>query len=189
MEVAQYSLLSLSGAEGPSPAPDRHFRSLSGAEGPSPASDRHFRSLSEVEGPGAAVESGHRRNSVRFAHYGPSQRHHRLRFVQTCCRRAPPPAPVRGWTGPPVSGSPPTSLSSRFFFLSSGPYSCHPERQRRIFCLPAGPSLHVLSRSLYPKHYMKMRRLQLKLLEPQRKKQWYFIWCYLMENKQMLLIK
>ena len=98
-------------------APDRHSWSLSGAEGP-------------VE---AVEESGHRRNSVRYAHSGPSQRQHRLRYAQTCCRRAPPPAPVRGWTGPPVAGS---STSS----LSSGPYSCHPERlpchperQRRIY--------------------------------------------------------
>ena len=86
------------------PAPERPFRSLSGAEGPQ----------------GAVEESGHRRNSVRFAHSGPSQRQHRPRFAQTCCRRAPPPAPVRGWTGPSVAGSSPPSLSSR-------PSLCHPE--------------------------------------------------------------
>ena len=104
---------SLSVVEGPSPAPERPFRPLSGAEGPAQAPDCHSWSLSGAEGPvEAAEESSHRRNSVRFAHSGPSQRQHRPRYAQTCCRRAPPPAPVRGWTGPPVAGSSPSSLSS-----------------------------------------------------------------------------
>ena len=42
-----------------------------------------------------------RRNFARFARSGPSQRLLRHCCAITCIRRAPSPAPVRGWTGPP----------------------------------------------------------------------------------------
>ena len=50
-----------------------------------------------------AASSG--RDSVRYAHSGPSQRLRRPRFTGTCIRRAPPPARVRGWTRPPAAAS------------------------------------------------------------------------------------
>ena len=50
-----------------------------------------------------AASSG--RDSVRYAHSGPSQRLRRPRCAGTCIRRAPPPARVRGWTRPPAAAS------------------------------------------------------------------------------------
>ena len=37
-------------------------------------------------------------DSAHFVRSGPSHRHLRHRFAITCCRRAPPPSRVRGWT-------------------------------------------------------------------------------------------
>ena len=54
----------------------------------------------------AGREARHLRDSVRCAHSGPSHRHLRHRCAITCCRRAPPPARVRGWTRPPAPGLP-----------------------------------------------------------------------------------
>ena len=39
-------------------------------------------------------------DSAHFVRSGPSHRHLRHRFATTCCRRAPPPSRVRGWTRP-----------------------------------------------------------------------------------------
>ncbi len=118
------------------PVPERYFPGPLSVIPPAPERSRRAgRSIPPVpeRSRRAAVESGHRRNSVRFALSGPSQRQHRPRFAQTCCRRAPPPAPVRGWTGPPVAGSSPSSLSSRPSLCHPERPSCHPEPQRRIY--------------------------------------------------------
>ena len=56
----------------------------------------------------AAEQPSEELHSAAFGvlHSGPSHRHLRHRYAITCCRRAPPPTRVRGWTRPPEAVPP-----------------------------------------------------------------------------------
>ena len=90
-----------------------------------------------------AASSG--RDSIRYAHSGPSQRLRRPRCARTYIRRVPPPARVRGWTRPPAAASRrlPPFPCAKSPFLPPGPARRGLTCANRPF-LPPGPARYGL---------------------------------------------